>query len=332
MSRKKIDIIGVGGRTGTMFAFELSKKLKDYEVGGIGENLELIKNKKLYIERNGFTELFTGNTRSSKEFLNEPLPDFIFLTVKNPVAPIVKYYYQQIKQKGGKVPAIFISQNGIVAGEEALSALKEIFGEEANKIQIIRISLFNSIEKEEKSNNVYIKYSLPINLSFGVFSGPQDTKEIKEIFKNAEFLAEEVSSKNVKNMEYSKLLVNLIGIPSAIKNLSIEEGFEKPEVFKEEIGALREYIKIVKALNGKFLNFKKIPTNLLVSLISLPLPIISFFRKKLSKLISKGRSGRPKGNLDEIDYYNGAVVKLGQKVGIPTPINNKILKEAKNIL
>lgn len=323
----KIAVIGVGGRTGTMLAFELQKATK---VLGVGKEIAKIQKKEFFIEREGNPlQLFEGKVITDSQFPNNFLPEIIFLTTKNPVGPVVKSYYQRIKKMGFNPPALVLSQNGLAVGEEALSSLEEIFGQKAKEIQIIRVSLFNPVEKEIIDGKVYISYFLPICLSFGVFSGPVDTSKIKEIFRKAGIEAQEIPSKNVKNLEFSKLFLNLIGIPSALSRLSIREGFKNPAIFQEEIAALREYIKIVKASRGDFLNLRKIPVKLLATLIFyLPLPILILFRRQLARLIDKERGGKPKGNLDEIDYYNGQVVKLGKETGILTPINEEILKKA----
>jgi ketopantoate reductase len=46
--------------------------------------------------------------------------------------------------------------------------------------------------------------------------------------------------------------------------------------------------------------------------------------------VEKGRIGKLK-NLDEIDYYNGGVVKMAKELGIEAPINFEILKRAKTL-
>jgi hypothetical protein len=48
----------------------------------------------------------------------------------------------------------------------------------------------------------------------------------------------------------------------------------------------------------------------------------------LGALVEKKRVGKPK-DLSEIDYYNGEVVKLGKRFGIPTPVNEEIISRAK---
>ena len=337
--RTKVMVVGVGGRTGTMFAHELQKAS---EVVGVAQKEEalLIEKKGLYIEKNGNEKtLFQGKVISDDEFPGKELPDIIFLATKNPVGPIVKNYYQKIKDfskdKKEKLPSLVLSQNGIVAGQEAFTALREILGEKAEEIQIIRVSLLNPIEKKSIKNNlsdtvfkgICINYFLPIRLAFGVFSGPRDTKKIEEIFEKAQIEAQKVLPENVKNMEFSKLFSNLIGIVSATEGFSIKEGLGKKNVFREEIGVLREYIKVVKASGGRFLNLPHAPISFLAFLIEkMPLPILEVLRSIIGDMVSKGRGGKPKGNLDEIDYYVGAIKDLGKKLEIETPYSEQVLK------
>jgi len=322
---EKIAIIGIGGRTGAMFARELQP---GNFVLGIGRESEVegIKKGNLFLSVDGKTpEIFEAEMIKDYEFERNPAPDAIFLCTKNPITPVVKYYYQIIKNRGGKIPALFISQNGISAGEEAKEALKDVFGSEAESVRVVRISLFNPVDREVDGEKVYLKYSLPIRLSFGIISGSFGLGEINRVFEKTGIQAEEISPENVKNMEFSKLFLNLIGMASASHGLSVTQGFKDRKVFEEEIMMLREYIAAVHASGGGFLNFSHYPVKLLSSLFNiLPVGILSIFRNCLGGIIGKGRKGKAK-DLDEIEYYNGSVVGLGKKVGLPTPINQKIV-------
>jgi len=319
---KRIGIVGMG-RTGSMFFQEL----KDFfEVFGISkkEDIELIKEGKIWIKRNGKEEVLKGNFIFDSEFKHSF--DFLFFAVKNPVGPAISFYFKRIKEKNLKIPAIFLSQNGIEAGEEAISVLKEIFGKRAEEIPVFRISLFNPVDREVKDEKILISYSLPIKMAIAQILGPK--VDVSQIFKGKNFRVFFIDQKNAKNMEYSKLFLNLIGMSSATHNLSIKEGFSKKEIFKEEILALREYKKVVKLSGGKFLNFSGYPVKFLSFLISLPISFLSPFREILAEKIEKGRAGKKK-ELDEIDYYNGAVLKLAKKLKVQVPTNLKILERVK---
>jgi len=329
MKERRIGVIGVGGRTGTMFAFELKRTA---DVLGIGRDIEDIQRKKLFIERKGAQpKLFEEKVITDSQFLNsEFLPEILFLTTRNPVGRIVKYYYQKIKEYSlstneSYFPTLILSQNGIVTGEDAICALKEILGPDYKKIRVVRLVLFNPIDKRKVGDSVYITYSLPIRIGFGKISGPGDLRDIALIFKKANFEAKQFLSEEIKNLEFSKLFLNLIGMASATHGFSIRQGFQKSEIFREEMEALKEYIKIVRASGGNFLNFFNYPVRLLAFFFdTLPINFFLPFKNYFAGLMSKGREGKAK-DLTEIEYYNGAVVNLGRKIGIPTPINQRIL-------
>jgi len=321
---KKIAVIGVRGRTGTMFAFELKNSV---EILGVDREKEVkvIKEEKFFIKRKGKPlELFKEKVIKDIEFEENLKPDILFLTTKNPVSPPIQYYYQKFKEE--KMPDLILSQNGIGAIEEAKEVLKEIFGEESEKIRIIRISLFNPVDRKEIKNRIYIKYSLPIRIAIAKVFGPGGIEDVVEIFENAGFETWKFPDKEVKNLEFSKLFLNLIGISSASRGFSIEEGFKNPEILREELEALREYIKVVRTAKGKFLNFPHYPVKFLVILIKfLPMSFFLIFRKILAEIVSERREEKSK-DLNQIEFYNGAVVKLGKKLGIRALINEKIYK------
>ena len=326
----KIAVIGIGGRTGAMFASEL-KKVSNILGFGREKEIELIREGKFFIEKRGSDpEVFQAEVFEEAQFLEKDSPDIIFLTTKNPVGPVVKSYYQKVKEKGYAPPTLILSQNGIACSKKASDTLKEIFGGDYKKIRLIRVILFNPIERKETEGKIYINYSLPIRISFGKISGPPNgLKDIATLFQRAGFEVKEFSSEEVKNIEFSKLFLNLIGMASATRGFSVKEGFKNNEIFKEEIMALREYIKVVSASGGNFVNFSNYPVKLLTTLFNfIPVIFLSLFKDYFGKFISKERKNKPK-DLDEIEYYNGAVVRLGENLGILAPINKKILQRAK---
>jgi len=143
---EKIAIVGIGGRTGTLFAEQFKRSA---EVLGVAraQEIELIKAKKLLVQKRGFeAQVFEGNIIEDKNFSAQATPDYILVSTRYPVGPVVKYYYQIVKEKNGKIPALVLSQNGFEAVEEAVSALQEIFQADASNVQIIRLNLFNAVD------------------------------------------------------------------------------------------------------------------------------------------------------------------------------------------
>ena len=325
---KQIAIIGAGGRIGAMFAHELKGK----PILGIGREQEALEINKgnLFLKTNKGTEVLKIETIKDADFDKSSVPEAIFLCTKNPITPVVKYYYQIMKDKGWEMPILFVPQNGFSASDEAREALKDIFGDDAEKIKVVRISLFNSVSREVIDNKVYLSYTLPIRLCFSIMSGSFKKGEIESIFNETGIEIEEASSEDARNMEFSKLFLNLIGMASASYNLTVEQGFEDKDVFKEEITMLKEYIRAVKADGSNFLNFNHYPVRLMACLFNnLPMWLLSSLRGVIGNLINKGRRGKKK-DLDEIEYYNGAVISLCLKNNIDCSINKKLIERVKN--
>ena len=323
--RSKIAVIGAGGKTGTMFAFELAQVA---HILGVGKEKEVttIKEKKLFVKRKGEgPQVFEEKVITDSDFSQEEILDIIFLTVKNPISPVIKYYFPKLKDKEA-LPTLLLSQNGVAAISDAQKALKEALGENSQQVRLIRIVLFNPIDLKKKRDEAYIKYSLPVRIALAKVSGPGNINDIIDIFEKVGFQIKAFSQKEAKNLEYSKLFLNLIGMASASYGLSVKAGFENNKIFKEEVESLKEYIKAVKLAGGKFVNFPRYPVKILAVLFGFtPTILLLPLRNILAQVVSGQREDKPKV-LDEIDYYNGAVVELGKIVGMVTPVNEKIYK------
>ena len=319
----KIAIVGAGGRTGTLFAEELARAA---QVVGIARQpqAEDVRAGRILVRRQGEDAApLACDIIEDAAFTGELAPDFLFLATKNPVAPLVHYYYERVQRENP--PDLILSQNGIAAADDAHEALEQIFGAHADSIRIVRVSLFNPVSVEMAGDKMEVSYFAPVRLAFGVAFGPDRTQDMNDLFLGAGIEAQAVPSGDVRNMEFSKLFTNLIGVPSAAHGLSIGQGFADSAVFAEEIGALREYVQVVRTSGGRFLNLRHFPTGTYAALLSsIPLPILRLARTQIAGMITKGRGSKEKGNIDEIDYYTGAVLAMGKRLGIPTPVNDRV--------
>ncbi|MGB9666608.1 MAG: ketopantoate reductase family protein [Candidatus Cryosericum sp.] len=326
--KTKIAIVGAGGRTGTLFATEL---VAAAEVVGVARHEQVVQaaeGRILVERRSGERVRLNPPVIDDDAFASELTPDFLFLTTKNPVGPSVQFYYERVRQDD--LPDLILSQNGIAAADDARATLERMFGERARKVRVVRVSLFNPVSVEGIGDQVVISYFTPVRLAFGVAHGPDETLDLQQLFAAAGIEAQAVPAGDVKNMEYSKLFTNLIGVPSAAHGLTIGDGFADRAVFEEEILALREYARVVRASGGRFLNLRHFPTGTYARLLeAVPLPVLSLFRRQIAGMITKGRGSKEKGNIDEIDYYSGAVVAVGGRLGVATPVNARIYNTMK---
>jgi 2-dehydropantoate 2-reductase len=153
------------------------------------------------------------------------------------------------------------------------------------------------------------------------------TREILPVFNQAGLNLKLYS--RPKNLKWSKLLINLMGnASSAILNLTPAQIYSDPDLFALELKQLKETLKVMKRMGIQPVNLPGVPVKLLALVVQyLPRQLS---RLLLIKVIGGGRGGKmPSFHIDlysgrgksEVDQLNGAVVRAGNKIDIPTPVN-----------
>ncbi|MEJ2757672.1 MAG: 2-dehydropantoate 2-reductase [Anaerolineales bacterium] len=134
---------------------------------------------------------------------------------------------------------------------------------------------------------------------------------------------------NPAAMKWSKMLTNLVAnATSAVLGLPPGDVYTQKSVFQVEAAQLRETLQVMSALNLPVVDLPGTPVRLLAAVIKF-LPL-SISRPLLKKAVIGGRgdkmpsfyldlySGRDKS---EVEFLNGAVVRAGKRIGVPTPAN-----------
>lgn len=130
------------------------------------------------------------------------------------------------------------------------------------------------------------------------------------------------------DMKWSKMLTNLLANPtSAILNLTAAEVYADPRLYKLEIAQLKECLAVMKAQHIDVVDLPGTPVRALALATRLPLWLSRPF---LGKAAGVGRGAKmPSFHIDlhagrgksEVTYLHGAVVRAGEKLGVPTPVN-----------
>lgn len=139
-------------------------------------------------------------------------------------------------------------------------------------------------------------------------------------------------------MKWSKLLLNLIANASAaILGRSPDAIFADAGLFRLERAALREALAVMRALGIMPVGLPGYPVPWLAWAVRM-LPAW-LLRRWLRPLVAGGRgSKRPSLSLDlargrsEVGWLNGAVVRYGQQVGVPTPVNAALTETLEGIM
>ena len=212
------------------------------------------------------------------------------------------------------LPPVICLQNG-VENEALLTAL---LGEE----KVIPATVTTAIGRGE-AGAVVVERLRGVGLSADHVLAPS----LASVFDQAGLRARLYP--NAAAMKWSKMLTNLLAnASSAILDLPASAIFAHPGLFAMEVEMLREALRVMRAQHIPVTDLPGTTVRALAFLAgSLP-PALS--RPLLSRALGKGRGGKmPSFHIDlhggrgksEVDYLNGAVVRYGEKLGVPTPVN-----------
>ncbi len=146
----------------------------------------------------------------------------------------------------------------------------------------------------------------------------QRVQRIAAVF-NAAGLTTTVSN-NIVGTMWDKLLINVAtGALSAITRLPYGPLYRIPEIEATAVAAVQEAMDVAAA-NGVLLSFTDPRKPWLKASAGLP----EDFKTSMLQSLEKG-------SVTEIDYINGAVVRWGQRSGVPTPVNQTLVACIKGI-
>ncbi|MEH7385952.1 ketopantoate reductase family protein [Bacillus sp. JJ1521] len=142
--------------------------------------------------------------------------------------------------------------------------------------------------------------------------------QVAKLFSKAGLLT--VVSHNIMGILWDKLLINTAtGALSGITRLTYGSLYKVPEIKVCAFKAIAEGIAVARA-NGIVLTTEDPEEIWLKAAEGLP---ADFKTSTLQSL--------EKGSVTEIDYINGAIVRLGKKSNIPTPVNQSLVASIKGI-
>ena len=137
-------------------------------------------------------------------------------------------------------------------------------------------------------------------------------KLIAKVF-NAAGLLTKVSD-NIVGTMWDKLLINVsTGALSSITRLTYGPLYKIPEIEATAIAAVQEAMDVAKA-NGVRLSF----TDPRAAWLKAAAGLSEDFKTSMLQSLEKG-------SVTEIDFINGAVVRWGQRCGVPTPVNTTLV-------
>jgi 2-dehydropantoate 2-reductase len=245
--------------------------------------------------------------------------DIIIVTVKSLVTEIL---IQQVRPHLRSATTLLTLQNGI----SNAAILKAAFPD--NRV-LGGMVTFNVIEKSAAANvpatfrltthgEIYLEKSLP---------------SLLPVFQQSNCAAKELD--NIDAMLWSKLLLNLINPLNALSGHSLKQNLEDRQFRLQWVQCMREGLDVLKAAGIKPAKVTPLPPQFLPFMVSLPNWIYLFLAKNMTDMDPTAKSSMAqdmeKGKPTEIDFLSGELIRLGKKVGVPTPENDKVYRAIKNL-
>ena len=213
------------------------------------------------------------------------------------------------------LPPFLCLQNGV----ENEQLLAQVLGED----KVIAGSVTTAIGRRGAGDIVLERLR-----GIGIASDHSLTPTLVAVMQAAGLKARQYDS--APSMKWSKMLTNLLAnASSAVLDMSPDAIFANPGLYWLEVQEYREALRVMAAQHIKVTDLPGTPVCLLSWLIEDFPPAYS--RLLLVRSLGKGRGGKmPSFHIDlssgrgvsEVDFLNGAVARFGQRLGIPTPVNN----------
>lgn len=136
---------------------------------------------------------------------------------------------------------------------------------------------------------------------------------------------------NLEGAQWTKLLVNHVNALPAITGLSVQQTIADDGLRGVLSASLRETVRIANRIGVRFAGLQGFPGWMLPWLGRVPLAVVALFPRILARRMgdvpnpgSTLQSLR-RGQLTEIDFLNGAVVRVAREHGLDAPVNSALV-------
>lgn len=259
---------------------------------------------------------------SGLEILNNRKIDLVILAIKT-------YHLDAILpaliEHKGHLPPLLCLQNGV----ESERKLADVLCKKA----VIPGTVTSAIDNLGKGRIILQK-----SRGMGIAGNHPLLKDFQGAFNEAGLNCAVFRSADA--MKWSKLITNLLGnASSAILDLPPSAVYTHPGLYQMELEQILEGLRVMRRQRIPTINLPGVPVSALAAAVRfLPGTISQSF---LSSMIGKGRGEKmPSFHIDlysgrgksEVGQLNGAVVRVGDKKGIPTPVNSFLTYQLQGLI
>jgi 2-dehydropantoate 2-reductase len=263
---------------------------------------------------------------SLKDFDRDEVFDAIFIAVKTFDTESV---ISQIEKANVNFHSILCLQNGVENEEKFRNAFPQA--------EIVAASVVSAVSRLDDTS-----IRVERNRGIGLSGRDEYVQPVFTILKNAGLKPQIFT--DMRSMKWSKMLSNLFSnAASGILDMSPNEVYSHKDLFRIEKAQILETATVMRRSGLKIENLPGLPLRPLITIIRITPDVL--LQPLLKKMVAGGRGEKMpsfyiekmKGSSrSEVNDLNGAVVRKGEALGVPTPINraltetfNLILKDAK---
>jgi 2-dehydropantoate 2-reductase len=309
---QKIAIIGAGA-VGCGLGFLLNRAGLEVTLIGRADQVEVLRTKGLRVEGYAGTHQIIISAAEMLDFI----PDLVLLAVKT--QDVARALRENLPNLTG-TPVVTM-QNGVCSDD--------LVAEFLPKERIISaVVLLHANYLAPGSVTLMYEGGLILGRPFG----PRDPllEEVAELLGQA---TPTRISDNIRGAHWLKLITNLNNALPALIDGTFHQVYADPVLATLAIRVMREGLRTAQKAGVRLESLPDVSVGLT--------RLINFLPVRVAARIAAARVGRMKtpwpllGSTlqslrrkrpTEIDYLNGEVVELGKKVGVPTPLNAKIVE------
>jgi len=135
------------------------------------------------------------------------------------------------------------------------------------------------------------------------------------------------------NILWGKLLLNLNNPVNALSGIPLKEQLESRGYRNIYVKCLKEGLAVLKAANIEPGKVAAVPVAVIPVILSLPNFLFKRVAQSMLAIDPKARSSMwedlQNNRPVEVDYITGEIIRLGEKVGVKTPMNQRLLELVK---
>jgi 2-dehydropantoate 2-reductase len=136
-------------------------------------------------------------------------------------------------------------------------------------------------------------------------------------------------SDDIEAVLWAKLQLNLVNAINALSGVPVRAMLEQRDYRRAFAACMRELLAVTAALGLRLPRLTALPATWLPAMLSLPDPLFRLLARPMLEVDPTVRTSMwwdlSRNRTTEIHHLNGAVVRHGRRLGVPTPVNERVV-------